>query len=82
MRAGTWATVVAILIMVAVGWWVVNWEREDTVPMAEMPAPTTDYTPPVQQEGQTPAAEPAPQTTEPEQTVGEPTPQPEPRPAD
>lgn len=84
MRAGTWVTVIAIVIIIALGWWAIDWTGKDAVPVADTPttmSPTTaerlpDQQPPLPRQQQ--QGEVAP----PEQTVGEPTPSAGPRPVD
>lgn len=85
MRAGTWATVIAILIIIAIGWWVIDWSTPDPVPASadNRPVVTEPAPPPEphQQQGEaTGQAETGP-ATDPQQTVGQPAPA-DPRPAD
>lgn len=75
MRAGTLATIIAILIIIAVGVWFINWTGDDTVPVADTPGPTGVHEPTTPQ---TATQEDAP----PQQTVGEPPAGSETRPAD
>ncbi|MGC2854386.1 hypothetical protein ACM64Y_02840 [Novispirillum sp. DQ9] len=89
MRAGTWATVIAILIIIAIGWWVIDWSTPDPVPASAENRPVaTEPAPPAeqrQQQGEAPGQEApdqeAPGAADPQQTVGQPAPA-DPRPAD
>lgn len=70
MRAGTWATVIAILVIIAIGWWTIDRIGEDTGPA---PREEVVGVPP-------PATEDEEQHRQ--QTVGETAPPAESRPAD
>lgn len=83
MRTGTWATVIAIVIIIALGWWAIDWTGEDAVPVTDTPttmSPTTAKRLPEQQTPQ--QGQQQGEVAPPEQTVGEPAPHPEPRPID
>lgn len=92
MRAGTWATVVAILIIIAIGWWAIDWTGENTVPATAINQPAPTGQSPAQQQGQAPDTPEDVIGVKPpraevdrqrqQQTVGESAPPSEPRPAD
>lgn len=76
MRPGTWATVIAIIVIIAIGWWAIDWTTDEQRVLEQDPVAEQAPPPPLDDPA-APGDAPG-ETGDNQQTIGEPAPPPAP----